>query len=201
MRDEEIRAAHVGELRPHDGPITLVDHDPAWPQAFRREERMILETLGHRALRVEHCGSTSVPGLAAKPIIDIVLAVEDSSDEPAYVPALEAQGYQLWIREPSWMEHRMLRRVDPSVNLHVFSAGCPEVERMVAFRDHLRAHRDDRERYERTKRALAARRWRHVQNYADAKTDVVEEIMSRARGSSAEPPSTATGNPAGTGSA
>jgi GrpB-like predicted nucleotidyltransferase (UPF0157 family) len=147
---------------------------------LRRRSREDRAALGERALRIEHCGSTSVPGLAAKPIIDIVLVVEDSSDEPSYVPALEDTGYWLEIREPEWLEHRMLRREEPSVNLHVYSRGCDEVDRMVAFRDRLRSDRHDRELYEGTKRDLAARRWRYVQHYADAKTDVVEQIMSRA---------------------
>jgi GrpB-like predicted nucleotidyltransferase (UPF0157 family) len=121
-----------------------------------------------------------VPGLAAKPIIDIVLAVPDSSDEDTYVPALEAAGYVLRIREPDWYEHRVLKKTEPNVNLHVFTEGCVEIDRMLAFRDHLRADAADRELYERTKRDLAAREWAYVQDYADAKTEVVEEIITRA---------------------
>jgi GrpB-like predicted nucleotidyltransferase (UPF0157 family) len=136
--------------------------------------------LGDRALRLEHTGSTSVPGLAAKPIIDITLLVPDSADEPAYAPALEAAGYVLRIREPHWLEHRLFKGPDTDVNLHVFSEGCVELDRMVGFRDRLRAHPDDRDLYERTKRELATRTWRHVQHYADAKTGVVEEIIARA---------------------
>ncbi len=159
----------------------LVDYDDAWPVRFEREARRIRTALGTRALLLEHAGSTSVPGLVAKPIIDVVLAVPDSTDEDDYVPALETEGYTLRIREPDWYEHRMLRKVDPSVNLHVFSADCPEIDRMLAFRDHLRADAADRELYERTKRDLAAREWAYVQDYADAKTEVVEEIVARAR--------------------
>ncbi len=158
----------------------LVDYDDAWPVRFEREARRIRTALGTRALLLEHAGSTSVPGLVAKPIIDVVLAVPDSTNEDDYVPALEAEGYTLRIREPDWYEHRMLRKADPSVNLHVFSADCPEIDRMLAFRDHLRADAADRELYERTKRDLAAREWAYVQDYADAKTEVVEEIVARA---------------------
>ena len=125
-------------------------------------------------------GSTSVPGLAAKPVIDIVLAVADSADEASYVGDLEAAGYRLHHREPEWHEHRFF--VDqPSVQIHVFSVGSTEVERMVLFRDRLRNHPEDRELYERTKRELAAAHWSYVQDYADAKSAVVEEIISRAR--------------------
>lgn len=158
----------------------LVDYEGAWPVRFEREARRIRTALGTRALLLEHAGSTSVPGLVAKPIIDVVLAVPDSTDEDDYVPALEAEGYALRIREPDWYEHRMLRKADPSVNLHVFSADCPEIDRMLAFRDHLRADAADRELYERTKRDLAAREWAYVQDYADAKTEVIEEIVGRA---------------------
>jgi GrpB-like predicted nucleotidyltransferase (UPF0157 family) len=164
----------------HDGPVDLVEYEEAWPRRFEREAKRIRAALGVRALEVEHAGSTSVPGLAAKPIIDIVLAVPDSSDEDAYVPALEAAGYTLRIREPDWYEHRVLKKADPSVNLHVFSAGCEEIDRMLAFRDHLRRSEADRELYEQTKRELAAREWAYMQDYADAKTEVVEEIIARA---------------------
>jgi GrpB-like predicted nucleotidyltransferase (UPF0157 family) len=128
-------------------------------------------------LRIEHVGSTSVPGLAAKPIIDVLLVVADATDEGAFVPALEAAGYRLRIRED---EHRLFKGPDVDVNLHVFSSGHPEVDRMLLFRDWLRAVPADRELYLRTKRELAKRRWRYVQNYADAKTTVVEEILARA---------------------
>jgi GrpB-like predicted nucleotidyltransferase (UPF0157 family) len=170
----------IGERPRHDGPIVLQDYDAAWPARFEREAKRIRAALGVRALLVEHVGSTSVPGLAAKPIVDIVLAVNDSSNEDAYVPALEAERYTLRIREPDWYEHRVLKKTDPNVNLHVFSADCVEIDRMLAFRDHLRADDADRELYERTKRELAAREWAYVQDYADAKTEVVEDILARA---------------------
>lgn len=136
--------------------------------------------LADRALRIEHVGSTSVPGLAAKPVIDIVLVVADSADEDAYAPDLESAGYVLHIREPEWFEHRMFRGPETAVNLHVFSLGCPEVDRMILFRDWLRDHAADRELYQRTKLALAHQDWKHVQDYAAAKTAIVAEILSRA---------------------
>jgi GrpB-like predicted nucleotidyltransferase (UPF0157 family) len=177
--EQELLAATVGEPPKTHQPVVLADYDPAWPQLFEREEARIRAALGERALSVEHVGSTAVPGLAAKPIIDINLVVEDSADEDAYAPALEAAGYVLRIREPEWFEHRMFRDNDPRVNLHVYSTGCEEVERMRAFRDHLRTTDADRQLYERTKRELAAQEWKYVQNYADAKTAVVQEILAR----------------------
>jgi GrpB-like predicted nucleotidyltransferase (UPF0157 family) len=121
-----------------------------------------------------------VPGLPAKPVVDIDLVVSDSSDEGAYVPRLEAAGYVLRIREPDWFEHRLFKGPDTNVNLHTFSDGCEEVDRMLLFRDWLREHADDRERYAQAKRELAAREWKYVQNYADAKSEVVREILARA---------------------
>jgi GrpB-like predicted nucleotidyltransferase (UPF0157 family) len=178
--DEELQAVTVGIRAPHNAPVTLAEYDPAWPASFEREEARIRAALGDTVVRLEHTGSTSVPGLAAKPIIDITLLVPDSADESMYVARLEAAGYVLRIREPGWHEHRLFKGPDADVNLHVFSRGSPEFERMVGFRDWLRTHPEDRDLYLRTKRELAARTWRHIQHYADAKTAVVEEIIERA---------------------
>jgi GrpB-like predicted nucleotidyltransferase (UPF0157 family) len=180
LTEEEIRASTVGELTPHAASIHLAAYDPTWPLLFRREDERIRRTLGDRVFQLEHVGSTSVPGLSAKPIVDMTLVVADSSDEEAYVPDLVAVGYVLRIREPDWYEHRILKGPDTNVNLHVFSDGCTEVERMVAFRDWLRTHDDDRELYESAKRDLAAREWKYVQNYADAKSEIVRQILTRA---------------------
>jgi GrpB-like predicted nucleotidyltransferase (UPF0157 family) len=133
------------------------------------------------AVLVEHVGSTSVPGLAAKPIIDVLLLVPDPADEAAYVPQLEAAGFLLHLREPDWHQHRLLKAHDPEVNLHVFAVGSEEAERMLLFRDRLRANGAERSRYEETKRQLAARDWDRVQDYADAKSDVVQAIIARTR--------------------
>jgi GrpB-like predicted nucleotidyltransferase (UPF0157 family) len=179
--EHELVAVTVGPLERLDGPITLVESNPQWPALFDREAARIRQALGDRALLVEHVGSTSVHGLAAKPIIDIALVVPDSGDEPVYVPVLEAVGYRVRIRTPDWEEHRMLKGPDTDVNLHVFSPGSREVERMVSFRDHLRTDAADRERYAAEKRHLAERHWAYVQHYADAKTRVVEDILTRAR--------------------
>ncbi len=158
----------------------LVDYDAAWPALFEREAERVRAVLGDRVLRIEHAGSTSVPGLCAKPIVDIVLVVADSSDEPAYVPRLEKAGYVLRIREPDWFEHRLFKGPDTDINMHTFSAACSEVERMLLFRDWLRAQPAEADLYARTKRELAQREWDYVQHYADAKTAVVREIIARA---------------------
>jgi GrpB-like predicted nucleotidyltransferase (UPF0157 family) len=180
LRDEYLRTHTVGELTLLSGPIVLIDYDPRWPETFRNEAEKIGSALGRRALKLEHVGSTSVPCLPAKPIIDIVLVVADSADEMEYARELEKAGYQLRIREPDWYEHRMFQCPENRVNLHVFSGGCPEIDRMLRFRDWLRANEADRELYAGVKRALAQQQWKYTQNYADAKTTVIEEIMSRA---------------------
>ena len=180
LSDDELRAVFVGELKEHNATIDLAEYDEEWPRLFEREVARIRRALGPKALQVEHAGSTSVPGLAAKPVIDIILVVANSSDENAYVSELEAAGYVLQIREPDWFEHRLFKGPDTNVNLHTFSEGCEEVDRMLAFRDWLRTHDDDRDRYLSAKRELATREWKYVQNYADAKSAVVQEILSRA---------------------
>ena len=179
-RDDEIRAHTIGEPTRVDGPVHLTDYDPEWPAIYEREAARIRSILGDRVRVLEHVGSTSVPGLAAKPLIDIILAVDDSADEPAFVPSMEARGYVLRVREPGWFEHRLFNAPEASVNLHVFSAGCPEIDRMLAFRDRLRTHDDERQLYEAAKRDLAARAWTYLQHYADAKGEVVEGIIARA---------------------
>lgn len=179
--EADLRAITIGEPKRLTDKIKLVDYDPNWPALFQREAARIREALGARALLIEHVGSTSVPGLIAKPIIDIVVVVKSSANESSYVPALEAKGYVLRIREPGWFEHRMLKGPDTDVNLHVYGGGCDEVEKMLRFRDWLRVNDGDRELYARTKRQLAAQDWAYMQNYADAKTNVVSEIMARAQ--------------------
>lgn len=180
VSEEALRAVTIGELAVLKGPIQLADYDPAWPARFEQEATRIRGALGGRVRLLEHVGSTSVPGLSAKPIIDIVVAVQDSADEAAYVPAMEAAGYILRIREPEWLEHRVFKGPDMAANIHAFTYGEPEIERMLAFRDWLRTHDEERALYERTKRELAARDWKYVQHYADAKTEVVEAIIARA---------------------
>jgi GrpB-like predicted nucleotidyltransferase (UPF0157 family) len=180
LTEEELRAAHVGQLVPLDGPIHLAEYDPSWPELFRREAVRIRAALGARVEMLEHVGSTSVPRLAAKPKIDLLLVVADSADEPAYVPSLESAGYVLWIREPDWYQHRLFKGPDTDINLHVLSVGCEEIDRMLLFRDWIRSNASDRHLYEETKRELAQKTWKYSQNYADAKTVVVKEILARA---------------------
>jgi GrpB-like predicted nucleotidyltransferase (UPF0157 family) len=176
-----IRAATIGEPQRIDGAIELCAYDVSWPRLYTVEAKRVNAVLGSRVLRLEHVGSTSVSGLPAKPIIDMLLVVADSAREDAYVPPMEAAGYVLRIREPDWYEHRLFKGPDTNINLHVFSTGCVEIERMLGFRDHLRSSEADRALYAQTKRELASRHWNYVQEYADAKTEVVEAIIARAQ--------------------
>lgn len=165
--------------------IHIVDYDSSWPSKFQVHAAKIAKTLGEVALRIEHIGSTSVPGLAAKPIIDILVVVEDSTNESAYLPQLEAAGYELRVREPEWHEHRMFRTPEKDVHVHIYSTGCREIQRNLLFRDRLRTNIDDRRRYEQTKRELATQDWADMNDYANAKTDVVESIIAAAQASDA----------------
>ncbi|MFL5754831.1 MAG: GrpB family protein [Chloroflexota bacterium] len=185
MSDERLNGIENASIEPppkRTTPIELADYDPDWPGLFAREEARIRSILGDRVIDLEHTGSTSVPALAAKPIIDIAMTVADVNDEPAYADDLVAAGYRLVLREqePDWYDHRVFKGPDTNLNLHVFSVGCVEVARMVGFRDWLRAHDDDRDLYLATKRDLVKREWASVQEYADQKGSVVEEIAAKA---------------------
>jgi GrpB-like predicted nucleotidyltransferase (UPF0157 family) len=182
--EARLREAIIGEIEQR--AIVIADYDPAWPRRFGREEARIRTALGPTALAVEHVGSTSVPGLAAKPIVDILLVVEDSGDEDTYLPALEKAGYVLRVREPDFDEHRMCRTPEKDVHVHIFSSRSREVARMLLLRDHLRSDQRDRELYASTKRGLASKNWPTMQHYADAKTGIIEDILARASGVSRE---------------
>jgi GrpB-like predicted nucleotidyltransferase (UPF0157 family) len=181
VTEDELAKVTVGGPPPKlTKPIKICEYDAGWPIAFEREAARIRTVLGDRVLALEHVGSTSVPGLAAKDLIDIDLIVADSSDEAAYVTDLEAAGYELRIREPDWYEHRCFRGFDPDVNLHVFGPDCDEHARHLIFRNWLRDHPDDRDRYASRKREIAQRQLTYIAEYSDAKSDVIVEILTRA---------------------
>lgn len=169
--------------------IVVVDHDEGWSARYELVRERIRTALGPAALRVEHIGSTSVPGLAAKPIVDVLVTVRDVEDEAAFVPPLERAGFVLRVREP---EHRMLRTPERDVHVHLYEPHHPAVDAYLDLRDWLRVDTDDRELYARTKRRLAALTWADMNEYADAKTDVVQEVLGRARAWRARSGPTAT---------
>ena len=176
MADEHVETGLIGG--DEKVQIQIVDYDAGWPKKFEVHARVIAEALRRVALRIEHIGSTSVPGLAAKPIIDILVVVQNSADESSYTPHLEAAGYILRVREPHWNEHRMFRTHKKDVHVHIYTVGCAEIQRVLIFRDRLRMNIDDRRRYEKTKRELAAREWPNMDAYAKAKTEVIESIIT-----------------------
>jgi GrpB-like predicted nucleotidyltransferase (UPF0157 family) len=157
--------------------IVIVDYDPSWPKRFEAQRERIIKALGPALLRIEHIGSTSVPGLAAKPIIDILVSVADVELEAAYAQHLEAVGYILRVREQS---HRMFRTADLAVHIHVWDAGGVDERRHILLRDWLRRDLADRATYEKGKRNLAQREWADMNHYAQAKTEVIARIMEHA---------------------
>lgn len=177
--DAYIQQHTIGDAS-HNDTIYLSPYQKQWQQQYLEEAACIKKALQETALRIEHIGSTSVPGLCAKPILDILLVVKDSSQEETYLPALKTIGYPLRIREPAFEEHRMCRKTQPLCNLHIFSEGSVEIEKYLLFRAYLRTHEEARSQYARQKQLLAKKRWKYVQNYADAKSDVVQDILRKA---------------------
>ncbi|HEY1480982.1 MAG TPA: GrpB family protein [Gaiellales bacterium] len=175
--DDELDAVLIGgreRVR-----IELATSDPGWLARFELERSRIADALGDAARRIEHIGSTAVPGLAAKPIIDVLVEVDDPDAEGTYGPALEAAGLELRVREPG---HRMFRTPERDVHVHVWPSGSREAAAYLELRNHLRAHPGDRQRYAQVKRALAGREWRDMNYYAEAKGDVLREIRDRMQG-------------------
>jgi GrpB-like predicted nucleotidyltransferase (UPF0157 family) len=179
MGKEERNEPLIGGIEKRE--INLVEHDPLWQLTFQKHAKIITNALSNVALCIEHIGSTSVPGLTAKPIVDMLLVVADSGDEASYLPVLEAAGYVLRVREPGFHEHRMLRTPAKDVHIHVFSHGSSEIDRHLLFRDRLRTNLQDRQLYKETKQKLATQSWSDMNAYADAKTEVIEQIIMAAK--------------------
>ncbi len=167
----------IGE--PDNSKIYLADYDQSWPAQFEAYQTTIRGALGMVALAIHHIGSTSVHGLAAKPVIDILVVVANSSDERCYVPDLEAAGYVLRIREPDFDEHRMLWTPEKDMHLHIWSEGSDEISRHLKFRDRLRQNAADRQLYEGVKRALVAHNLTDRNDYTQGKNAVIADIESR----------------------
>ena len=178
--EEESAAAQVGPAKFFSGAVEIAEYDPEWPKLYEREAERIRAILGDKVLLLEHVGSTSVPGLPAKPIVDIGLRVADTADEGAYVPQLTAAGYVLIVREPDWYEHRMFKGPDTNINLHVFGTQLDELDRQLLLRDWMREHPEDRDLYRDAKLELAQRTFAGIHEYSNAKTQVVVEILRRA---------------------
>ena len=163
---------------PEKRAIVIEEHDPAWAARFEQVQASLHEALGPKAHRIEHFGSTAVPGLAAKGIIDVMLTVEDADDEADYGPALEAHGFNIRVRQAG---HRMYRPPSQDVHVHVCTEGSDGARVRLLFRDWLRHDAADRRLYEDTKRELARRDWEATNDYSQAKDEVVGEILARAQ--------------------
>jgi GrpB-like predicted nucleotidyltransferase (UPF0157 family) len=174
-RDEYLERVLIGGREQRK--IVIADYDSTWPRRYQHERERIWQALGSRALGIEHIGSTAVPGLAAKPVIDVLVVVEDPDDESPLVTALESTGYELRVREPG---HRMFRTPERDVHVHVWARTAPEADRYLAFRDRLRRSSEDRAAYEQLKRDLASREWGDMNEYADAKGELITAIIARA---------------------
>jgi GrpB-like predicted nucleotidyltransferase (UPF0157 family) len=159
-------------------PLVLAEYDPHWTEVYVEHERRIRAALGPAAVRIEHIGSTSVPGLAAKPIVDVLVTVGDITAEEDYLDQLLDAGYELRVREPG---HRMVRTTARDVHVHVMSADAGAANDYLLFRDRLRSDPSERELYERTKRHLIKQEWSDMDAYAEAKTGVIADIKKRAR--------------------
>jgi GrpB-like predicted nucleotidyltransferase (UPF0157 family) len=176
MKNELPETGLIGGVEKRE--IVIADYDPRWPDIFQAHATIVEKALGSAALRIEHIGSTSVPGLGAKPIVDMLLVVEDSADELSYRKQMEQAGYQLRVREPDFHEHRMFRTAERDVHVHVFSPSSPEIERYLTFRDRLRSDAGARRLYEQTKRQLAMQSWPDMNAYAEAKSEVIQRIIA-----------------------
>lgn len=173
------RSIPVNTPTPIDGQVVLEPYDPNWVAMYESESAHVLQALGDKAIVLEHIGSTSVPGMLAKPCIDMVLGVADAADEDAYVPQLDAAGFVLRIRQPDWNEHRAFKSERMNINLHVWNADSPEIDRHIAFRDWLKNHPEDFALYATSKQRIAAGNFNNMWEYADAKNEVVREIQAR----------------------
>ena len=165
-------------------PVEVVAPDPAWPQWYAAARDRVADALGERVLAIEHVGSTSVPGLAAKPIVDIVVAVPDITAEEDYLAPLLAAGYALRVREPG---HRLVRTPERDIHVHLYGRGDAAIDEYLLLRDHLRRDAADRALYESTKRSLMERSWADMNAYSDAKTEVIEAVKARARAAGVDP--------------
>lgn len=165
----------IGGMEKRD--IVIEEYNNIWPELFEIQKKKICRVLGDAVLRIEHIGSTAVPGLSAKPIIDILIVLEKPQNEETYLPVLTQLGYELRVREPDFDEHRMMRTPERDVHIHFYPYYSKEIDRYLIFRDQLRSNSTDRKLYEQTKRKLSEQEWDDTNDYAEAKSKIVEAII------------------------
>ncbi|MFF1946875.1 GrpB family protein [Rhodococcus qingshengii] len=164
--------------KPSPEILTVVEPNVEWPRRYAQLAEKIRACLGERAIDIHHVGSTAVHGLPSKDVIDIDLIVPDPGAESNYIPALQTLGFVHTVREPSWYQHRMLRLEEPRVNLHVFGQQADEAVRHLLFRDWLRHHPEDSDRYASAKKQAVTSDPQSVTEYNERKHDVVRSIYS-----------------------
>ncbi len=175
-RDAELDEALIGGRE--KSAIVIADYDAGWPARFDELALQINAVLSGKVLFVEHIGSTAVPGLSAKPIIDILLTVASLEGEGDCVGQLESAGFVLRVRESG---HRMFRTAEKDVHIHIYERTAEQITDYRDLRDWLRVSEADCDLYSVTKRQLAQQEWTDMNYYADAKTAVIQEILGRAR--------------------
>jgi GrpB-like predicted nucleotidyltransferase (UPF0157 family) len=178
LTEEQLQSISVGQRDTRHSTIELVSSDPAWAERFARLSHDIRSALGSRLVSIEHVGSTAIPGLPAKPIIDIDATVHDPADESGYRDALERLGFVLTIRESEWHQHRMFKLREPRTNLHIYAEGCSLPARDVAFRDLLRNDRQLAVTYSELKRELSSHKWSSSQHYAEGKSELIIDLLN-----------------------
>lgn len=166
-------------------PVIVVEYDPGWPALYEEESRLILRTVGSVVLSLEHFGSTAVPGLGGKPIIDIMGGVRRLAEAEQCVAPLAHIGYE-YVREYNELipERRYFHKGAPEArlfHLHMVEHNGDFWEKHLLFRDWLRSHPEDAQRYYQLKKDLVARFGRDREGYTQAKTPFVESIVARAR--------------------
>jgi GrpB-like predicted nucleotidyltransferase (UPF0157 family) len=171
----------MGVYSKFNRPILVLDYDPQWPILFEKEKEAIIAALGSKVLLLEHIGSTAVPGLAAKPVIDIAVGVQSLVDAPVLIPCLEQLGYIYdSILEQLVPERRFFWKGTPMIHtyhLHLAEPDHPVLRKPLQFRDYLRTHPDAVEQYGVLKRELAKRYVQDLDAYVAGKTSFVENVM------------------------
>ena len=166
-----------GSRRASEDPIEVVPWDPGWPSRYDEWRGRLARALGTAAVRIDHVGSTSVPGLAAKPVIDVQVSVRDVQDEPSYVPAVEGVGLWLRMREPIHRYFRPAEGRPRAIHVHVCTAGSGWERDHLLFRDYLRCHGAVASEYGRHKVALAERYRTDRVAYTEAKTCFILDAL------------------------
>jgi GrpB-like predicted nucleotidyltransferase (UPF0157 family) len=178
MMDDALSEAAQASLNKHAAdPVVLAPPDPAWAEQFREISDQLREACGDKFVAVHHIGSTSVPGLAAKPLIDMLPVLRRHDDGPPLAAPMEALGFVYFGAYGIEGRHFFRRKGDLDVNVHMFETGHIEIERHVVFRDALRSDSKLLAAYQALKQELAARFPHDVDSYAKSKSDFIEGVL------------------------